>query len=324
MAAKCKVCTKSVYAMDPQINLDGNLFHKPCAKCADCNCQLTLQNFTKNISGDNTLLLCKIHYFKRFHEEGAYVGGDKFQNKSRSEAVSSIAVNKSSNKCKLCVKSIYPNDRQLNLDGSLYHQACAKCADCKCQITFDNFAHDDLDQNVLLCKTHKNLRFQNRGGQVKSAKVIAANASGVVDVKPSYQTQPASVIEPVHEEPVVEDSVQEPVEPDAPISGELEESSHEELIADSPYETVSAEEVVAQEETVQEEATQEELPQEEAAVEDPTPEEPSEEHLIHNEPVYEEEAPADHDEPSAEDDEVPPAAPSMPPPLPDSDPVFEE
>jgi hypothetical protein len=39
MAAKCKICTKSVYANDPQINLDGSLFHKPCAKCEDCKCK---------------------------------------------------------------------------------------------------------------------------------------------------------------------------------------------------------------------------------------------------------------------------------------------
>lgn len=33
---KCKICTKAVYPMDPQINLDGSVFHKPCAKCEDC------------------------------------------------------------------------------------------------------------------------------------------------------------------------------------------------------------------------------------------------------------------------------------------------
>lgn len=70
MAAKCKICKKSVYPMDPQINLDGSLFHKPCAKCSDCNCQITLSNFVKHETGDETILLCKTHYFKRFHEGG--------------------------------------------------------------------------------------------------------------------------------------------------------------------------------------------------------------------------------------------------------------
>lgn len=101
MAAKCKVCGKSVYPMDPQINLDGSIFHKPCAKCADCNCQITISNFTKNETPGETVLLCKTHYFKRFHEGGklhcyffvirnihplfrvgSYLGGDKFQVKA--------------------------------------------------------------------------------------------------------------------------------------------------------------------------------------------------------------------------------------------------
>jgi len=64
--------------MDPQLNLDGKLFHKPCAKCADCQCQITVSNFAKGESGDQITLLCKTHYFKRFHEGGAYLGGDKY------------------------------------------------------------------------------------------------------------------------------------------------------------------------------------------------------------------------------------------------------
>ena len=82
MAAKCKACSKSIYPMDPQINLDGTKFHKSCAKCSDCDCQITISNFTKNESSDQTVLLCKIHYFKRFHEGGSYLGGEKFRVKS--------------------------------------------------------------------------------------------------------------------------------------------------------------------------------------------------------------------------------------------------
>jgi hypothetical protein len=57
---------------------DGIAYHSSCAKCADCGCQITLSNFTKS----GTTLLCKTHYFKRFHEEGSYLGGDKFENKA--------------------------------------------------------------------------------------------------------------------------------------------------------------------------------------------------------------------------------------------------
>jgi hypothetical protein len=82
MSVKCKICTKAVYPMDPQINLDGVKLHKPCAKCQDCGCQITTSNFTKNETQDETVLLCKIHYFKRFHEGGSYLGGEKFRVKS--------------------------------------------------------------------------------------------------------------------------------------------------------------------------------------------------------------------------------------------------
>lgn len=78
----CPSCEKSVYPNDPQITIDGFTFHNTCAKCADCNCQITLANFTKT----GTTLLCKTHYFKRFSEEGSYLGGEKFTQKSAKNA----------------------------------------------------------------------------------------------------------------------------------------------------------------------------------------------------------------------------------------------
>ena len=75
-AQHCKLCKKNVYPADPQINLDGSVFHKTCAKCGDCSCQITLSNFSSN--PDKTLLLCKTHYLKRFKEGGSYLGDEKF------------------------------------------------------------------------------------------------------------------------------------------------------------------------------------------------------------------------------------------------------
>lgn len=77
---KCPACDKAVYSADPQINLEGSIYHKACAKCEDCGCQISLRNFTKT---ENTLL-CKTHYFKRFHEQGEYMGGDKFLKTAKS------------------------------------------------------------------------------------------------------------------------------------------------------------------------------------------------------------------------------------------------
>jgi hypothetical protein len=76
---KCKICNKSVYPMDPQINLDGSIFHKICAKCHDCHCQITLSNFVKHETEAEVLLLCKTHHLKRFHEQGSYLGAEKFK-----------------------------------------------------------------------------------------------------------------------------------------------------------------------------------------------------------------------------------------------------
>ena len=63
-----QICSKAVYVMDPQIDLDGSKFHRHCAKCKDCNCQINLLNFNKNETPDLTFLLCKTHYFQRFNE----------------------------------------------------------------------------------------------------------------------------------------------------------------------------------------------------------------------------------------------------------------
>ena len=78
-SAKCPVCSKTVYPADAQITLDGTKYHKACAKCADCQCQITLSNFTKV----GTELLCRTHNLERFHKDNSYVGGDKFKNSTR-------------------------------------------------------------------------------------------------------------------------------------------------------------------------------------------------------------------------------------------------
>jgi len=79
--AACPACKKTVYPNDPQIVLDGVKYHKSCAKCEDCSCQITLSNFTKN----KDLLLCKTHYFERFSKTNSYVGGDGFKHKNSAE-----------------------------------------------------------------------------------------------------------------------------------------------------------------------------------------------------------------------------------------------
>ncbi len=78
--AKCHACNKTVYRMDPQINLDGVVFHKPCAKCEECQCQITLANFTKDYAKEKKItLLCKTHYASKRNREGGstYMGVER-------------------------------------------------------------------------------------------------------------------------------------------------------------------------------------------------------------------------------------------------------
>ena len=75
---KCSSCDRSVYANDPQIVLDGLSYHRACAKCVECKCQITIQNFNKS----GSTLYCTTHYLKRFHEDGTILGSEKFTHQS--------------------------------------------------------------------------------------------------------------------------------------------------------------------------------------------------------------------------------------------------
>ncbi|RYY72536.1 hypothetical protein EON63_20745, partial [archaeon] len=57
----------------PQMSETKLNFH-PCIP----RCQITLSNFAKHESGETITLLCKTHYFRRFREDGSYLGGEKF------------------------------------------------------------------------------------------------------------------------------------------------------------------------------------------------------------------------------------------------------
>jgi hypothetical protein len=42
----CKVCAKTLLAMDPQVSEGGNSYHKTCFKCNVCGGQLTTLNLS--------------------------------------------------------------------------------------------------------------------------------------------------------------------------------------------------------------------------------------------------------------------------------------
>ena len=205
--------------------MDGSIFHKTCAKCEDCKCQITLSNFTKT---GNTLL-CKTHYFKKFSEQGTYLGGEKFAQKSRAGAyspppppttVTSVATPKpvehipiasasassgvgqtdppvssgsvkdrmkmfgsstgNQTKCAGCSRIVYANDPQIVLDGITYHKECAKCSDCRCQITIQNFTKSGT---TLYCKTHYFKKFNEEGTYLGGEKYNQKSSQGAFGTK---------------------------------------------------------------------------------------------------------------------------------------------
>jgi len=156
--------------MEKSINLDGNVYHNEHAKCADCTCQITLANFTVTDQGEaGKILLCKTHYDARVKKGEGFGDESKFQGKTKGSTgkLAGAAITKlgSTAACKVCSKSLYPNDAQLNVDGSLVHKTCAKCADCDTQITLSNMACINTPTEfVLLCKTHFTTRINVSGG----------------------------------------------------------------------------------------------------------------------------------------------------------------
>jgi hypothetical protein len=96
MSKKCPKCNKNVYPADPQLNLDGLIFHMACARCEEpgCNAQLNLQNYTMDKKADGTVnLMCKTHYKMHFQKSGGVYkhGADRFRKSTTGELRSSTA-----------------------------------------------------------------------------------------------------------------------------------------------------------------------------------------------------------------------------------------
>ena len=73
---KCGTCERTVYSYEPNLNLDGRVFHKKCAKCKDCGKYLSLLDFGKSTDFiEESFLLCKRHYEERFLRSGVNFKG---------------------------------------------------------------------------------------------------------------------------------------------------------------------------------------------------------------------------------------------------------
>jgi hypothetical protein len=66
-AAKCAICTKTVYPLETQ-SWDSRSYHKECFKCHQCKGPLSI----KNVASINSTLYCKTHYMQIFSLKGKY------------------------------------------------------------------------------------------------------------------------------------------------------------------------------------------------------------------------------------------------------------
>jgi hypothetical protein len=112
----CKECTLTIFPTDAFLNLDGCHYHARCARCKDCACKITLQNFTAP-SADGAILLCKVHYTQLFRQGGAYAGDEKF-------AKSSSTINRTmtSTRCAQQAKTLAPKVQQVEKPQKEEHE----------------------------------------------------------------------------------------------------------------------------------------------------------------------------------------------------------
>jgi len=171
--AKCAVCTKSVYAADPQVKADAKVFHATCFTCKECKSQITLAKWAQ-LEGEN---FCKPCFKKVFMLRGKYsdVAGappkvtGKASVEKEAEPPSAAAAPPPApvaeapkaptpakaapaaatpgeskygggSKCDVCSKSVYFSDPKISADGKVWHASCFKCLECKQNITLQKWA----------------------------------------------------------------------------------------------------------------------------------------------------------------------------------------
>jgi hypothetical protein len=63
--------------------------------------------------------------------------------------------------CPSCSLRVYAMDKQVAVEGYLFHQACFRCHHCKSQLTLLNFAQAN---GVVFCKPHFKALFLSTWG----------------------------------------------------------------------------------------------------------------------------------------------------------------
>ena len=146
----CRVCLTAVYPADPQINIDGSIFHKQCCKCSQCQCQLNLDSFHASggeREGGTVTLYCSTHYFRFFSESGgSYLGGAEYARKAERDNLADALLEKAKSPLYRAVDGLRVNDLPAGLS---YEHFASSFNDALLQAASSSIQHHANGQQLL-------------------------------------------------------------------------------------------------------------------------------------------------------------------------------
>ncbi|KEH21040.1 putative transcription factor interactor and regulator LIM family [Medicago truncatula] len=154
---KCKVCDKTVHLVDT-LSADGNVFHKNCFRCNQCNGLLAMSNY-QSIEG---VLYCKTHAEQLFKDSFAAKKpqtAGKPSELPRAPSKLSAFFSGTQDKCSSCKKTVYPLEK-LTVEGEFYHKSCFRCTHGGCFLSPSSYAALD---GFIYCKPHFSQLFKAKG-----------------------------------------------------------------------------------------------------------------------------------------------------------------
>ncbi|EFA86463.1 LIM-type zinc finger-containing protein [Heterostelium album PN500] len=188
---KCAVCSKTVYLTEKTVvedKDDKKVLHKACLKCAHCSVTLNLGTYASM----NGVFYCKPHFKQLFAAKGNFddmagnaAKSDKWTPQAVSAPATFVPVEKvaqekntqqssnpdvakkfsatSSEKCHLCVKTVYLTEKVVLEETDarrIFHKTCLKCSHCQVILNLGTLAQLD---GVIYCKPHFKQLFALKG-----------------------------------------------------------------------------------------------------------------------------------------------------------------
>ncbi|KAK2385075.1 LIM domain-containing protein WLIM2b [Trifolium repens] len=156
---KCKSCDKTVHLVD-SISADGNVYHKNCFRCSQCNGLLAMSTY----SSMEGVLYCKTHAEQVAKESGSFaakrsLSAGRPSELPRAPSKLSAFFSGTQEKCSACKKTVYPLEK-LTVEGEFYHKSCFRCTHGGCFLSPSSYAALD---GFIYCKPHFSQLFKAKG-----------------------------------------------------------------------------------------------------------------------------------------------------------------